>query len=371
MSRLFEPLRLGSLELENRVIVAPMCQYSAIDGNATDWHMIHLGHLALSGAGLLITEVVAVSTEGRITPGCVSLANDENETALKRVREAAAKYSPMPIAMQIGHAGRKASSRAPWQGGKQIKPDEPEGWQALAPSALVHAEGEVPPVELDKAGIEKILADFATAAQRAARAGIDGLEVHGAHGYLIHTFLSPISNQRTDEYGGSRENRMRFALEVFRTVRANFPADKPVWFRTSACDWVEGGWSVEDTIALGLELKKLGCAAMHVSSGGVSYKQKIALAPGYQVPLARKVKEAVGLPTIAVGLITEAEHAEAIVANGDADAVALARAMLYDPRWPWHAAQKLGAEVTAPPQYWRSGPRDQKSRFKNQSFGQR
>jgi 2,4-dienoyl-CoA reductase-like NADH-dependent reductase (Old Yellow Enzyme family) len=371
MSRLFEPLQLGSLQLANRIVVAPMCQYSAEEGSATDWHMIHLGHLALSGAGLLVTEATAVSAIGRISPTDLGLYSDDNERALARVLAAIRKYSPIPVAIQLAHAGRKGSSRAPWDGGLQIPPGDAQGWVAEAPSAIPHGNGEVPPAALDAAGLARVREEFALAARRAARAGFDGIELHLAHGYLLHEFLSPLANQRTDAYGGSLENRMRFPLEVFDAVRAAFPADKPVWVRVSASDWVPGGWDVPDTIALGLALKSRGCAAMHVSSGGVSPQQKIALGPGYQVPFAASVKRETGMTTIAVGLITEPQQAEHIVASGEADAVALARAMLYDPRWPWHAAAALGAQVDVPPQYWRSQPREFKDLFRGAAFGQR
>jgi len=371
MSQLFQPLRIGALDLVNRIVIAPMCQYSADEGRATDWHMIHLGSLALSGAGLLITEATAVSPEGRITPTDLGLYSDETEAALGRVLRAIRAHSAMPVAAQLAHAGRKASSRAPWDGGLQIAPGEPGGWQTEAPSALPHGEDEHPPTALDGAGLERVKRDFALAARRAARLGLDGLELHGAHGYLLHQFLSPLSNRRTDQYGGPLENRMRFPLEVFDAVRAAFPAEKPVWVRLSATDWVEGGWDIEDTVALSKVLERRGCAAVHVSSGGVSPRQQIALEANYQVGFATRVKEAVGVPVIAVGLITEPEQAEAIVAGHEADAVSLARAMLYDPRWPWHAAAALGAKVAAPKQYWRSQPRAFKDLFDGASFGQR
>lgn len=371
MSQLFQPLAIGKLQLDNRIVIAPMCQYSAEDGSAGDWHMIHLGHLALSGAGLLITEATAVSPEGRITANDLGLYSDANEAALARVLGAIRAYAPIPVAMQISHAGRKASSQAPWAGGLQIRPGEPGGWQTVAPSAVPHAQSEAPPTALDRAGLDKVRADFAATARRAARLGIDGLEIHAAHGYLLHQFLSPLANHRDDEYGGSLENRMRFVLEVFDAVRAEFPADRPVWARISATDWVPGGWDIDGTVALSQALKARGCAAIHVTTGGVSPAQAIKLGPGYQVPYAQRVKAEAGLPTLAVGLITEPEQAESIIANQEADGVSLARAMLYDPRWPWHAAARLGAQVNAPKQYWRSQPREFKDLFKGASFGQR
>jgi 2,4-dienoyl-CoA reductase-like NADH-dependent reductase (Old Yellow Enzyme family) len=360
---LFQPWQIGNLRLPNRIVIAPMCQYSAVDGSATDWHTMHVGQLALSGAGLLILEATAVSPEGRISPQDLGLYSDANEAALGRVLAAARQHSSMPIALQLAHAGRKASTLAPWKGGAQIAPGQPEGWKTVAPSPLPFLEHYDAPRALSLDDMGRIREDFAEAARRSARLGLDGVEVHSAHGYLLHQFLSPLSNHRTDAYGGSLENRMRFPLEVFDAVRAAFPADRPVWVRVSATDWVEGGWSVEETIAYAQALKARGCAAIDVSSGGLSAQQAIPVGPGYQVPLAQRLKQAVGMPTMAVGLITEPAQAEAILAQGQADAVALARAMLYNPRWPWHAAAALGAKVAAPPQYWRSAPHGVKALF--------
>jgi 2,4-dienoyl-CoA reductase-like NADH-dependent reductase (Old Yellow Enzyme family) len=371
VSLLFEPLRLGELRLANRIVIAPMCQYSAEEGSAVDWHLIHLGQLSLSGAGLLIFEATAVSAEGRITPGDLGLYSDANEAALKRVIGAIRKYSPIPLGIQLAHAGRKASSREPWNGGKQIPSHAPDGWVAVAPSALPHAESEEAPHALDRAGLAKVRDDFVATARRADRLGFDAIELHGAHGYLLHEFLSPIANHREDEYGGSLENRMRFPLEVFDAVRAVVPARKPVWMRLSATDWVEGGWDIEDAVKMAQALEKHGAAATHVSSGGVSSKQAIKLGPGYQVPFARAIKQQTNTPVIAVGLITEPAQAEAILAAGDADAIAIARAALFDPRWPWHAAAELGAQVVGPKQYWRSQPRELKDLFVGAAIGQR
>ncbi|QRF60632.1 NADH:flavin oxidoreductase/NADH oxidase [Variovorax paradoxus] len=364
-------MRLGPLSLDNRILIAPMCQYSASEGTPGDWHLIHLGHLALSGAGLLILEATAVEAEGRITPGDLGLYSDANEAGLARVLAAVRAHSSMPIAMQLGHAGRKASSRAPWEGGAQIRPGEPGGWKAFAPSAVPHAPDEDTPLALDAEGLARVREAFVAAARRAARLGIEGIEIHAAHGYLLHQFLSPLANHRDDDYGGSLENRLRFPLEVFDAVRAVFPAERPVWVRVSAVDWVEGGWDLEGTVAFAKALEARGCAAIHVSSGGVSPKQAIALGAGYQVPFAERVKAEVGIPVIAVGLITEPRQAEAILAEGKADAISLARAILYDPRWPWHAAAELGARVKAPVQYWRSQPREFKDLFENAKFGAR
>jgi 2,4-dienoyl-CoA reductase-like NADH-dependent reductase (Old Yellow Enzyme family) len=371
MSKLFQPLQLGPLELHNRIIIAPMCQYSAVDGAATDWHMMHLGALGLSGAGMLIIEATAVSEEGRITPTDLGLYSDEDAAALARVVTAIRAHSPIKIAVQLAHAGRKGSSRAPWDGGQQIPPDEPGGWQAVAPSAVPHGAAEIPPVALDADGLAKVKADFRAAAERAVRLGLNGIELHAAHGYLLHQFLSPLANRRDDQFGGDLTGRMKFPLEVFTAVAAAVPPDIPVWVRVSATDWVDGGWDLESTITFAKALQALGCAAIHVSSGGVSPLQKIALRPGYQVPFAAAIKAAVTIPVIAVGLITEAEQAEAVLVEGQADAVALARAILYDPHWPWHAAAKLGAQVVAPKQYWRSQPREFKDLFETASFGQR
>ena len=371
MSHLFSPLDIGAMRLDNRILIAPMCQYSAVDGTAGDWHMMHLGQLALSGASLLILEATAVSPEARITPADLGLYSDDNEAGLAHVLQAIRKYSPIKVGMQLGHAGRKASSEVPWDGGQQIRSTDPRHWTTVSSSDLPHAPQDDAPVALDAAGMAKVREDFAATARRAARLGIDGLEIHAAHGYLLHQFLSPIANKRTDDYGGSLENRMRFPLEVFESVRAAFPAERPVWVRISATDWVQGGWDIDGTIALSKALEARGCAAIHVSSGGVSPQQAIPLGPGYQVPYAQQVKAAVSVPTIAVGLITEAAQAEAIIASGEADAVSLARGILYDPHWPWHAAAALGAKVKAPPQYWRSQPREFKDLFEAAAFGQR
>lgn len=363
MSALFRPLEVGGLTLANRIIIAPMCQYSAEDGCMSDWHVIHLGHLALSGAALLTIEATSVTPEGRISFGDVGLWSDANEEAIARVLASIRRWSQMPIAIQLGHAGRKASTDKPWFGGAQIPPGEPNGWQTLAPSPVPFEAGENAPLEIDTSGLERIRQAFVDAALRAARLELAAVQLHGAHGYLLHQFLSPLSNLRTDEYGGSLENRMRFPLEVFDAVRSVFPAERPVTMRVSATDWVEGGWDLEQTIEFARELEKRGCAAIHVSSGGLDHRQKIPVGPSYQVPLAREIKRAVDMPVIAVGLITDFEQAEAIVGTGDADVVALARGVLYDPRWPWHAAAALGGSVQAPPQYLRSQPRQYRDLF--------
>ena len=362
--RLFERLAVGGLTLSNRIVIAPMCQYSAVDGGMTDWHLIHLGQLALSGAGLLTIEATAVLPEGRISHADVGLWNDATEAAMARVLQGVRRWSKMPIAIQLAHAGRKASTDLPWRGGGQIAPEHEHGWQTVAPSALPFREDDRAPQAMGPEAMRKVRDAFADAARRAARLGIDAVQIHAAHGYLLHQFLSPLSNQREDEYGGSLENRMRFPLEVFDAVRAAFPAGRPVSVRVSGTDWVAGGWAIDDTVAFARALEKRGCSVVHVSSGGLHPAQQIPVGPGYQVPLARAVKQAVGIPVVAVGLITDFDHAEAIVATGDADLVALARGMLYDPRWPWHAAAHLGANVIAPPQYLRSQPRQFKDLLK-------
>jgi len=370
MSALFSPIKLRSLELANRIVVSPMCQYSADDGAANDWHFTHINNLALSGAAMFCIEATHVEPIGRITPGCLGLWDDVTEAALKPILASVRKHSKAAVAMQLAHAGRKSSSYRPWEGGQQI-PLEKGGWQTVAPSAIPHKEGELAPNALDAAGLARVRDAFADAAKRAERLGIDALELHGAHGYLLHQFLSPLANHRTDQYGGSLENRMRYPLEVYEAVRAVFPSAKPIGMRVSATDWVEGGWDLPQTIAFAQELKRRGVDWIDVSSGGVSPLQKIPLGPGYQVPFAEAVKQATGLPTIAVGLITEPKQAEDIVSSGKADMVALARGILYDPRWGWHAAATLGGQVDAPPQYWRSQPSTQKELFGKISFGAR
>ena len=360
---LFEPCDVGGLRLTNRIVIAPMCQYSAEDGRMTDWHLIHLGQLALSGAGLLTIEASAVEPEGRITWADVGLYDDATEAAMKTVVDGIRRWSDMPIAIQLGHAGRKASCNRPWEDGKQLPPTDARGWQTVSASAVPFHGHDNPPVALDDAGLARVRDAFAEAARRAARLGLDAVQLHGAHGYLLHQFLSPLSNRREDAYGGSLENRMRFPLEVFDAVRAAFPADRPVTMRLSGTDWVEGGWDVAQSIAFAQALEARGCAAIHVSSGGLHPDQQIPTGPGYQVPAARAIRQAIGIPVVAVGLITEYEQAEAIVGTGDADLVALARTILYDPRWPWHAAAALGGQVKAPPQYLRSQPRRYKDLF--------
>lgn len=358
---LFTSLHIGGLDLANRIVIGPMCQYSATDGQLNDWHLIHLGHLALSSAGLLTIEATAVTQDGRITEGDAGLYSDECETAMARVLVGVRAWSDMPIGIQLSHAGRKGSCRKPWEGGAQIPPTDPAGWTTYAPSPIGASDDVAPPVALSRQQMAEIRDAFADAARRADRLGLDLIQLHGGHGYLIHGFLSPLSNQRDDEYGGSLKNRMRFPLEIFDAVRSAFRPDRPVTMRISVTDWVEGGWSIEDSVAFVKELEARGCAGIDASSGGSSPSQKIPIGPGYQVPLARALKRECAIPVTAVGLITEFEHAESILGAGDADLIGLARAMLFNPRWPWHAAAHLGATIKAPNQYLRSQP----NRFKN------
>lgn len=369
MAHLFDTFRMGNLDLPNRIVIAPMCQYSATpDGNATDWHTIHLGHLALSGAGLLVIEATAVEAEGRISPLDLGLWSDDNEAALSKVITSVRNHSSMPLAIQLAHAGRKTSHNVPWRGGGQIRKAD-GGWTAHAPSAIPFSVDTEAPVALDKAGLARVKAAFGNAAERAVRIGFDAVEIHSAHGYLLHEFLSPISNRRDDDYGGSLANRLRFPLEVFDAVREVVPAHIPLGLRYSATDFAEDGWDLEQTLAYSQELKKRGCSFFDVSGGGLTPAQKIPLSPGYQVPFAEAVKRETGVPTMAVGLITEAEHAEQIVASGQADLVAIARGIMYDARWPWHAAARLGAKVHGPKQYLRAPPASAKDLFHTMAAG--
>jgi 2,4-dienoyl-CoA reductase-like NADH-dependent reductase (Old Yellow Enzyme family) len=373
LSLLFSPyslsLRQGGLALANRIVIAPMCQYSAREGEATDWHLAHWTSLLNSGAGLLTLEATAISAEGRITPECLGLWDARTEQALGGALKRARALAPaMPVCIQLSHAGRKASSATPWHGGQLLGLDA-GGWATLGPSALAQLPTERPPSALTRAQITQVKDDFVVAAQRAKRIGIDAIELHAAHGYLLHQFLSPIANQRDDDYGGSSENRMRFPLEVFAAVRAVF--DGPVGMRVSATDWVEGGWDLAQTEAFAVQLKAMGCDFIHISTAGVSPLQKIPVGPAYQVPFASAVRKASNLTTMAVGLITEPHQAEAILQAGDADLIALARAVLYRPRWPWEAAAALNATVTASAPYWRCLPREVQTIFGDIRIGQR
>lgn len=352
MSQLFSSFDLRGAHLANRVVVSPMCQYSAVGGVANDWHLVNLGQFALSGPGLVFFEATHVSAEGRITHGCLGLYGDAHEAAMARVVDFIHTRSQSKIGVQLAHAGRKGSTLPPWEGGGPIVGDGT--WQTVAPSALAYENGWQTPAALDANGMQKIRNDFASAAKRAAEIGIDVAELHFAHGYLAHQFLSPLSNVRTDDYGGTLEHRMRFPLELFSAVRAVWPQDRPLGVRISATDYVDGGWDLDSSIAFAHALKTRGCDFIDVSSGGLSPKQNITPTSGYQVGFSRAIREAVQVPTMAVGMIVDPAHAEAIVANGDADFVELARGFLRSPRWTWDAADRLGGEAFVPNQYQRA-----------------
>ena len=355
-STLFSQINIDALCLPNRIVVSPMCQYSATEGDLAFWHNMHYGTLAVSGAGLMIVEATAVSPEGRITPKCLGLYTDAHQQAFATLIQEIRAVSPVRIGIQIGHAGRKASCQIPWKGGKAMPLDQ-GGWQTIAPSALAMNEGDTCPTAMSLEDIEQVIQKFALAATRAKQAGFDLIELHGAHGYLLHQFLSPLSNTRTDQYGGSLENRMRFPLEVFSAMKQAVGPDMPLGIRLSATDWMDDGWEPEQCATLCARLEQLGCAFFDISSGGLSATQKIVLGPGYQVDFAARIKQTVKAPVFAVGLITEAAQAEQILTQEKADAIALARALLYNPRWPWHAAVSLEAKAHMPPQYWAGLPR--------------
>jgi 2,4-dienoyl-CoA reductase-like NADH-dependent reductase (Old Yellow Enzyme family) len=353
-SLLFSPLRLGSLEVPNRIAVAPMCQYSAEDGAATDWHLQHLTTLGMSGAGLVVIEATAVERRGRITHGCLGLYSDACEDALARVLLSAKRYAVPGTAfgIQLGHAGRKASSQRPWEGGGALKAHE-DPWPTIAPSAIPFGDGWHTPAAFTEEDAEQIVQAFEQAARRAVRIGLNAIELHMAHGYLMHTIVSPISNHRTDQFGGSRENRMRLPLEIARRVRAIVPDNVALGARITGQDWLDGGWTLDDAAALATALKQAGLEFVCVSSGGVSADNRVKVGPGYQVPFARHVREKTGMVTRAVGMIVRPEQAEDILASGAADQIALARAFLDDPRWGWHAAEALGDKLSFPRQYAR------------------
>ncbi|MFJ3645436.1 NADH:flavin oxidoreductase/NADH oxidase [Streptomyces murinus] len=358
MSVLFEPVTLREVTIPNRVWMPPMCQYSAepagpLTGAPNDWHVAHYGARATGGTGLIVVEATAVSPEGRISPYDLGLWNDTQVEAFRRITRFLSAQGTVP-AVQLAHSGRKASTERPWKGGAPIGP-EGHGWQPLAPSPLPFAEGHPVPSELTADQITQIAGQFKEAARRALEAGFEVVEIHGAHGYLVHEFLSPHSNHRTDAYGGSYENRVRFALEIVDAVREEWPADKPLFFRVSATDWLEeGGWTADDTVRLARDLRAHGVDLLDVSTGGNASGVRIPVGPGYQVPFAARVKAETGLPVAAVGLITEAEQAQKILANGEADAVLLGRELLRDPSWARHAARELGGDVRVPEQYLRS-----------------
>ncbi len=348
--KLFTPLQLGGVTLPNRIVVSPMCQYSADDGCMNDWHFTHLGHLAYSGAGLLMVEATHVTREGRITHGCTGLYNDHNESSIARVIEHCRRLTKNPIGIQVGHAGRKASSQVPWEGRQWLGPHE-SPWQTVAPSAIPCGEGWHAPRALELSEIKPLVEAFVASAVRAKRMGFDVFELHSAHGYLLHQFLSPLSNQRQDEYGRSR---MKFPLEVAAAVREVWPKDRGLGARISGNDWMEGGLGPEDAVAYARELKRIGFDYVCVSSGALVMHARIPVAPGYQLPFADRVKKAVPIAVRAVGMIADPGQAEDIVSSGQADMVAMARAFLDNPRWVWHAAERFGVKIDYPPQYERS-----------------
>ncbi|RAK62738.1 NADH:flavin oxidoreductase/NADH oxidase [Hymenobacter edaphi] len=355
MAHLFTPLTLRGVTLKNRIVVSPMCMYSAEDGFANDWHLVHLGSRAVGGAALVIQEATAVAPEGRITPDDLGIWQDEHLPFLRRITAFIEAQGAVP-GIQLAHAGRKASHRSPWQGGTEVAPAE-GGWPTVAPSALAFVPAETAPQALDQAGIDKVIADFRAATARALAAGYRVIEIHAAHGYLLHEFLSPLSNQRTDAYGGSFDNRTRLLRQVVEAVRAELPAELPLLVRLSATDWVAGGWSADDSVALARVLQGLGVDLIDCSTGGNVAQAPIPVGPGYQVEFAARIRRETGLPTGAVGLITDARQAEHIVATGQADVVLLARELLRDPYFPLHAAHELGTELPWPKQYERGRPR--------------
>jgi len=355
MNQLFTPLVQRGTTLKNRLVISPMCQYSAQDGFSNDWHLVHLGSRAVGGAGLILLEATAVVPEGRITPDDLGIWHDDHVMNLRRIVDFL-KSQDCVAGIQLAHAGRKASHASPWKGGQQLGPEE-GGWRTVAPSALAFTPEETAPDALDAAGIQQVIEAFRLGARRSVAAGFEVLEIHAAHGYLLHQFLSPLSNQRTDQYGGSFENRSRLLLEVVAATRAEMPDHLPLWVRVSATDWTEGGWTAEDTVRLAAILKDNGVDLLDCSTGGNVPQADIPVGPGYQVPFAEQVRRETGLPTGAVGLITEAQQAEDILTSGQADVVLLARESLRDAYFPLYAAQELGADVAWPPQYERAKPR--------------
>ena len=356
MAALFSPLKLANLTLENRIVVSPMCQYSALDGTPADWHLVHYGMLANSGASMVVVEATHVEALGRITHGCLGLYNDANEAGLERVLAACRNLGHAKFGIQLSHAGRKASSNRPWEGKKSaLEPGE--GWETVAPSALPFGEGWHTPRAATRADMDRVREAFDASTRRALRLGFDELEIHAAHGYLLHSFLTPLANQRSDEYGGSYANRTRFPLEVLAAVRANWPADRPLGVRLSVVDWDERGWGIEDTVRFARSLRELGYDFICASSGGATAAIKPPVTPQYQTQWAGRVRREAGIAVRAVGLITEPEEAERLIAQGDADMVALARGFLDNPHWAWYAANRLGGEVARPNQYLRAGPK--------------
>lgn len=353
MSALFSPYVLRSLTLRNRIGVSPMCQYSSLDGYANDWHFVHLGGFATGGAGLVFTEATAVVAEGRISPQDLGIWSDAHIAGLRRITDFV-RAQGAAVGIQLAHAGRKASTRRPWEGRDALLPSD-GGWSdVMAPSAIPFSPNFPQPQALDEDGIARVIHGFVDGARRAMQAGFQVAEIHAAHGYLLHEFLSPLSNTRTDRYGGSFENRARLLLEVAGGVRAVWTDGMPVFVRISATDWVDGGWNVDESVQLCTQLKTLGIDIIDCSSGGLDVRQKIAVGPGFQVPFAARIRREADIPTAAVGLITDAQQAEQIVAEGSADMVLLARELLRNPHWPLRAAHELGVEAPWPKQYERA-----------------
>ncbi|MGN6437625.1 MAG: NADH:flavin oxidoreductase/NADH oxidase [Agriterribacter sp.] len=352
MSLLFTPLTIGNITFRNRIVVSPMCQYSSVEGFATDWHLVHLGSRAVGGAALVIQEATAVSPEGRISPDDMGIWADEHIVKLQQITNFIHAQGAV-AGIQLAHAGRKASVHSPWKGGKQIAPGQ-GGWQTVAPSAIPFREGDTVPLALDEAGIDKVIADFAVATTRAVEAGYKVIEIHAAHGYLLHEFLSPLTNQRTDDYGGSFDNRARLLYQVVDAVKTRLSDEHLLFVRISASDWVEGGWDIEESVKLSARLKQMGGHAIDVSSGGNILQAKIPLAPGYQAPFAERIRKEAGIITGAVGLITSAGQCEALLQAGKADLVLLAREMLRDPYFPLHASMELDGDAVFPVQYERA-----------------
>jgi 2,4-dienoyl-CoA reductase-like NADH-dependent reductase (Old Yellow Enzyme family) len=356
MSLLFSPLRIADTELKNRIVISPMCQYSAVDGFANDWHLVHLGSRATGGAALIIQEATAVSASGRITYGDLGIWKDEHTDKLKQIVNFI-HQNGAKVGIQLAHAGRKASCELPWKGGHQIPPDQPNGWQTLSVSEIPFKPTEVSPIALDKNSIQNLINDYVNAVKRVKAVGYDVIEIHAAHGYLLHQFYSPLSNQRKDEYGGSFENRVRLLLEITRAVREEWGAEKPLFVRISATDWTEGGWTIEDSVRLAKMLRSEGVHLVDTSSGGNVPAARIPATPGYQVGFAEKIRKEAGIFTGAVGLITSAQQAENILSGEQADLVLLARESLRNPCFPLIAAHELGVDVAWPSQYERAKPR--------------
>ncbi|SEI75332.1 2,4-dienoyl-CoA reductase [Dyadobacter koreensis] len=354
MSKLFSPLEIKSIKLKNRITVSPMCQYSSVDGFANDWHLVHLGSRAVGGAGLIISEATAVSPEGRISPQDLGIWKDDHIEKLAQITSFISQHGTVP-GIQLSHAGRKASTATPWLGRGKVKAED-GGWQPVAPSAIAFSDSYPMPVALDQEGIDKVILDFTNAAKRALDAGFKVVEIHAAHGYLIHQFLSPLSNQRTDSYGGSFENRIRFLLQIIDSVKKVWPSDLPIFVRISATDWAEGGWTIEESVKLALQLKEEKVDLIDVSTGGLASHQKIPVGPAYQLPFASRIKKETGMLTGTVGLITNSAQSETILVNEDADMIIMAREILRNPYFPLQAAKELHDEVEWPIQYERSKP---------------